>query len=346
MRDIFGGHCPYNNQIMKLSIIIPIYNVEAYIEECLVSVFGTSNNYNEFEVILINDGSTDKSIDIAKSICKDKDNVHIVEQTNQGLSVARMQGLSTAKGEYVWFIDSDDWLEKDAIDYLLNVINNSTDIDAFVTPFRWNDVPNHKIDIDLNNVPHGKMVARDYLRSGYQSVGAPHYIIRKDLFLSSTLYFPHGLLHEDVYFGKVLLYIAKFIAVIERPLYNYRIRSGSIMTSKTIRSSYDLIANYNLLYGFYKQYVAQEDRRWYLRNIIEGTLLESININAALIGKPVFSTFYRHHFFLVLQGYIRCGANRPISRLVGDLSFIVWPAMYTSIHGEHRYISLHEERKQ
>ena len=53
------------------------------------------------------------------------------------------------------------------------------------------------------------------------------------------------------------------------------------MTSKTIRSSYDLIANYNLLYGFYKQYVAQEDRRWYLRNIIEGTLLESININAA-----------------------------------------------------------------
>lgn len=93
---------------MDLSIIIPVYNVEEYIYDCLYSVLNIDNlNY---EIILINDGSTDRSGDIIKEFAKKYHNIKIIEQENKGLSAARNKGIQNAIGEYILFVDSDDYL--------------------------------------------------------------------------------------------------------------------------------------------------------------------------------------------------------------------------------------------
>ena len=87
---------------MKLSIIIPVFKVEAYITECIQSIIGTEGDY---EVILVNDGTPDRSMEMAASMVAGRKNVRVVNQENQGLSAARMNGLKEASGEYVWFVD-------------------------------------------------------------------------------------------------------------------------------------------------------------------------------------------------------------------------------------------------
>ena len=117
-----------------LSLIIPVYKVEAFIYQCLNSIFSQITENNSIELIIVNDGSPDNSMSIVEELTKDKPHITIVNQQNQGLSVARNTGLSHAKGEYVWFIDSDDWLLPNAIEDVLNYIgiscfNPETDID-------------------------------------------------------------------------------------------------------------------------------------------------------------------------------------------------------------------------
>ena len=93
-----------------LSIILPVYNVAPFVERCLDSIFVGETKETEFEVIIINDGSQDDSMRRAAPFAASHTNLSIVNQENQGLSAARMRGLSKAAGEYVWFVDSDDWL--------------------------------------------------------------------------------------------------------------------------------------------------------------------------------------------------------------------------------------------
>ena len=122
---------------IKLSIIIPVYNVERYVGETLKSVIETSATVDEFEVIVVNDGTKDGSMDVVQQFsgCP---NLKIVEQINQGLSAARMNGVSVAQGEFVWFIDSDDWLVDDGVGRVLALIKDRPDVDVLMFPLlRW-----------------------------------------------------------------------------------------------------------------------------------------------------------------------------------------------------------------
>ena len=95
---------------IKLSIIVPVYNVEKYLERCINSLINQDLCRNEYEIIIVNDGSTDYSGDIAKAIQSKVENIHLYEQVNGGLSAARNTGLKYACGKYVIFVDSDDYL--------------------------------------------------------------------------------------------------------------------------------------------------------------------------------------------------------------------------------------------
>lgn len=329
---------------MTLSIIIPVFNVEPYLKECLSSVFSNTSNLSDaFEVVAVNDGSTDNSASVLDLYSRQHANMIVISQDNQGLSAARMIGLLHASGDFVWFVDSDDYLEPGAVAYLLKKIHEYSFADILVTPFKWNDGLARAIRTDLENAPCGVIPAKEYFRRGYQSVGAPHFILRRSLFSNQRLFFPPGLLHEDAYFGRVLLYLAKRLVVLDKVLYNYRVRPGSIMTGRDIRSSYDMVKIYQMLYRFCKESVDKKDRRWFLRNAVEGALLESMHISSHLIGEREFSHFHHRNLGLIVREYFRCGANRPLSKLLADLSFIICPATYVRIKGDHRYISLHEQ---
>lgn len=119
----------------KVSIIIPCFNVELYILECLQSVFNTINSHSEVEVIIINDGSTDRTNEIIGSIASSHSNCRVIEQENGGLSAARNTGLDIANGEYIAFLDGDDILSRDYIPEIIQAIAKSSpdiiEIDAF-----------------------------------------------------------------------------------------------------------------------------------------------------------------------------------------------------------------------
>ena len=117
-----------------VSVIVPIYNVEDYLQTCCNSIL--SQSFNNIEVILVNDGSTDGSCEIAKQIEKKDSRVILIDQRNGGLSAARNAGLKVAKGDYVLFVDSDDWIEKNCIQELYQDIQrNNSDVSCCLAQY-------------------------------------------------------------------------------------------------------------------------------------------------------------------------------------------------------------------
>lgn len=116
---------------MKLiSVIIPVYNAEKFLKQCLDSVLGQT--YENIEVIVVNDGSLDGSLTILKSYAKKDNRIHIVDQENQGVAVARNVGLANAGGDYILFVDADDWVESDIAENLLTLLEETPDADIAV----------------------------------------------------------------------------------------------------------------------------------------------------------------------------------------------------------------------
>lgn len=116
---------------MRLSIVIPVYNVEKYIEKCICSVVSQDISNEDYEVLILNDGSTDCSKDIAERYAKQNSNVHLFNHSNMGLSATRNRGLREAKGDYVWFIDSDDWIENNCLGDILKRLESNPDVLSF-----------------------------------------------------------------------------------------------------------------------------------------------------------------------------------------------------------------------
>ena len=132
---------------MRLSIIIPMYNVSLYVEKCVRSCLRQDIPYSEYEIILVNDGSTDNTLDIVQSIAREYPNIHIVDQENAGLSIARNVGLSKAAGEYVWFIDSDDWIEDNILSVVLEQCVGNEVVAMGYIKAHDNPVYNRNVDI-------------------------------------------------------------------------------------------------------------------------------------------------------------------------------------------------------
>ena len=113
---------------MLLSIILPVYNVEAYLGRCINSCLCQDLPKDNYEIIVVIDGSPDNSIEVARRFQSDNDNVKIVVRENGGLSAARNTGLEAASGDYVWFIDSDDYIEENILgDIVRNLQSNQLD---------------------------------------------------------------------------------------------------------------------------------------------------------------------------------------------------------------------------
>lgn len=141
---------------MKLSIIIPVYNVELYVEKCLCSCAEQNLSPDEYEIIVINDGTKDNSLEIVEKVAKDYTNIFIYSQENKGLSATRNKGLSLAKGEYEWFVDSDDWIEKNC---LKDIVSNIEGFDVLAMGYiqanvnmKENKVVNYKSFADCAGI--------------------------------------------------------------------------------------------------------------------------------------------------------------------------------------------------
>lgn len=131
------------DKFLKLSIIVPVYNVEQYLERCINSLLNQDLPYEDYEIILINDGSTDQSSEIARRIVSQYDNIFLIEQENKGLSGARNSGMDVAKGEYLMFVDSDDMLFPNVISKIIKTAEDN-DLDACAYRIIYYDAKGNK----------------------------------------------------------------------------------------------------------------------------------------------------------------------------------------------------------
>lgn len=212
-----------------ISIVVPVYNVENYLDQCIVSILNQS--FDNFELLLIDDGSTDRSSSICKEYLKRDNRVRYFYKQNGGLSDARNFGLKHIRGEFVSFIDSDDWVESNYLAYLFNAIQtNRADISTCVYTVcsetgkkPWKNLP----------VEAKVLSSRDALISMLYSetinVCAHSKLFRSSLFLDVR--FPYGKHFEDVGTTYKLIQRSELVAVGGAPLYNYVMRKGSITHS-------------------------------------------------------------------------------------------------------------------
>ncbi len=183
--------------MLRLSIIIPVYNVEKYLDQCVSSLFRQGLDENEFEVLLIDDGSTDSSLEISHRWLKIHNNIHVYHQKNQGQAVARNWGIENAKGEYLMFVDSDDYLYENSLFVPMRLISeNDYDCIHFVMGIEREDgsVSPRRIDsAKYGQTYSGKFVALNF--NMYGSICS--YIFKSDLFKATPLRFKSGFVHED-----------------------------------------------------------------------------------------------------------------------------------------------------
>lgn len=223
-----------------LSIIIPVYNVEKYVRKTLESIFESTLPKSGLEVIVVNDGTKDNSMSIVNEFAAKFDNLKIINQENQGLSVARNTGLKAARGKYVWFVDSDDWVEYDSLPFLLKHLEYS-EKDVLMFKIREYDEEGRILlerffhDNKNEEQVSGTDVVLYQKKYGVDITPMQQFVISRDFLLSNKLFFVPDIYHEDKEFAPRMLINAKKVAIIPKVIYCYLRRSnGSITTDETL----------------------------------------------------------------------------------------------------------------
>lgn len=237
---------------MKFSIIIPVYNVEKYLAQCLDSVL-CQTYASDYEIICVNDGSTDSSLVILEEYRKKHKELKIIDQQNKGLSGARNTGLKEAKGEYVWFVDSDDWIDKKSLEILAANISNE-DMICFNGKRYFENGALEQADEGQTEV---NMKGWDYYNKYALQPRKFHFVCvvlrlyKRDFLINKHLRFEERIYHEDNLFTPMACYYAQKVKVIPDILYHYRIRQGSITEQIKMKNLIDILLVANKLSEFF-----------------------------------------------------------------------------------------------
>lgn len=215
---------------IKISVVIPVYNVEKYIRECIESII--NQTFKDIEIIVVNDGSKDNSIKIVEEYLSDK-RIKIINKENGGASSARNIGMKIAKGEYIYFIDSDDFIEKDVLEVLYKNLE-SEKLDIIFSNFSFYNDKTKKEKKSKFNFPFKENINKGYyfLYNG-EEINVWNRLYRKEFFKKYNFEFIEKIIHEDQDFGFKTILLAENIKYIENYGYKYRVeREGSIMSSQ------------------------------------------------------------------------------------------------------------------
>ena len=255
--------------MIALSIIVPVYNVSKYLEKCLDSLLCQDLRPEEYEIIIVNDGSTDNSEEIAKRYAETYSNVHLLTQANGGLSAARNTGIKQAVGKYIQFVDSDDYLEPNVLGALVKKMEHEQ---LDVLRFNYQNVneeyqvyepyKDYKPFVDYSDiVTSGETFLND--RLGYACY-AVQFIIKASILKQENNYFKSGIYFEDTEWTPRTLIQAKRVSSTNLMVYNYLLREGSITKSVTKEKKLKVLTDKLLLIdSLQNQMQTISDNRWY-----------------------------------------------------------------------------------
>ncbi|SCK03887.1 Hyaluronan synthase [uncultured Clostridium sp.] len=264
------------NSNIKLSIIVPVYNVEKYLDECIQSIIFAYRD--GIEVILVDDGSKDNSGEICDKYSKEYEYISVKHRENGGLSAARNTGLRLARGEYIWFIDSDDYIENDSIEVILNKIKEDKDIiignykkvspDGNISFYQG-----FKKEDDLTIKPY------KYVENlGNVSYAAVRFIAKRELIINNDIFFTEGIYHEDEDWTPRILCSAKSFTTIMNPLYNYRVGNPESITGMlNSKKVLDKIIISKCIYDRIRNNNYSQDIKSFLRTRIAHNYIAALN---------------------------------------------------------------------
>ncbi len=252
---------------LKLSVIVPIFKVEPYLRKCIDCLLEQDLSPEDYEIILVDDGSPDECPGICDKFAVHYKNVKVIHQINKGLSAARNSGLVAAQGEYVQFVDADDYLEPDVLKGLVEKMDQD---ELDVLRFNYQNVNERYEVFEPNKVGKPFVDYRDEVcdgltflteRLGYACY-AVQFMIRRDLL--DDCVFKEGIVFEDVEWTPRMLMKAKRVTSTDRMVYNYLIRSGSITQSrekgKKLKAFEDKLG---LIDSLQSQMQEVTDKRWF-----------------------------------------------------------------------------------
>lgn len=284
----------------RITIIVPIYKVEKYLDKCVKSLI--KQTYKNIEIILVDDGSTDNCPQICDNYAKNDFRIKVIHKKNGGLSDARNSGLEIAKGEYVLFVDSDDFIEVDTCEKLINamginlvdiVVGNAKRIDNGKIYFMKHTLCNN------NQLMTGKEYLVHELKAGTMHMASWLNLYRRDFLIENNLKFAVGLLHEDEEFTPRAFLKAKCIIGTDLVFYNYIIRDNSITTRKNkIKNAESLMEIYKTLEKIYSR--LEEDK---LRKLLNDSL-----VNKYLNTFQVAKLYKKEYSYLVDKKFL---INKP-----------------------------------
>ena len=243
---------------MVLSFIIPLYNVKDYITECLTSIRNCSLAIEDYEIIVIDDGSSDGSMERVKTFQQQESNKGIkgswklIEQSNGGASKARNNGLKIAQGDYIWWIDGDDYIISSSVVTIIEAAKkHDLDVCCFRPQLLFND--NRIEDYYINSIKNNIVcTGPDFLLYVDMLPTVWSAIYKRPYLLENNLWMIEGIVHEDQEFPPKAYYLASRIMFIPLAAYVYRQREGSIMKSNNnrVKKSKDLLVVCDSLHAF------------------------------------------------------------------------------------------------
>lgn len=225
--------------MIKVSIVVPVYNVEEYLRACLESLIGQT--LKDIEIICVNDGSTDDSLNILKEYVDKDSRIVIIDQANQGQSVARNNALKIAKGEYMGFVDSDDWVDLNFFEKLYNeAVKNDCDIAAGGIEWNKNDGELDFVDISFKNSKVYTETADKYkITKVAKAAYVWNKIYKRDLFEKLKLEFEPVRCYEDMMFSHRILHESGRLVTVPGVFYHYRLNPLSTVNTDSPQKRLD-----------------------------------------------------------------------------------------------------------
>lgn len=240
---------------IKISIIIPVYNTSKYLKRCITSI--TNQSLKEIEIICVNDGSTDNSLEILKKYGKEDNRIKIINKKNEGPSKARNEALKIAKGKYCLNIDSDDWIEQE---YLKEIYDRAEkdDLDITICDAIFDFVNDKKKNYILKDLNIGD----EEILSGDKYIGiffknnfygyTWNKLIKREIYVSNNILYPENIFYrEDVEVLLRLAYFSKKIGKLNRSYYHYIQWENNVVNKVNEKKFYDLVNSFSNLERFY-----------------------------------------------------------------------------------------------
>lgn len=312
---------------MFFSIVVPIYKVKEYLARCIESV--SNQDFSDYELLLIDDGSPDDSGKIAESYACGNKKVHVIHKENGGLSDARNVGIKMARGEYIIFLDSDDMLLPNALSSLYTVIKGQDSVAEVYYAKLLRKTGEHGVEVGKQNLIPGKIysgkeaLSRELgLYCKYMAM-AQCGIYRRDFLINNRLFFKKGILHEDEEWSPRVALSAQSVMYLDVSFYSYVIREGSITQSgNKVKNARDIV-----------------DTCIELREIYE--MLDDYNLKKKLLC--YLAKMYMHGVSVLLRNGIEIGIDKSFimgkwltaKDVLRFLAFYLFPMPYAKIIDAH-----------